>query len=219
MSLVNSVLIFLISIASLSGSILYTISDRPSPVNLPKPKVLSATSAPTPSYSPFPIPTQIPVYKPVVNADPDPPVHCKKSPECGGGTIPLKQSECAITVCCGVGGNWVFYRDKNKCLQDQANENSSNLDRQKEVSDYIEWRKTHPMTVPTIKTYSVDNSGLNNAVNDSKNYQTGTIEPYNPSINVDSGPNDQPTSNPNCVHEGTYVPPGTTIINPLPICN
>lgn len=43
----------------------------------------------------------------VSTKDPDPPVHCPIHSNCGGGTIPLKQSECSQSVCCGLAsGEW-----------------------------------------------------------------------------------------------------------------
>lgn len=70
-----------------------------------------------------PIPTAEQVrtqYIPVATVDPDPPVLCNVNPNCGGGTKPLKQSECNNSTCCGFpDGSWVFYKDKNQCIADQ----------------------------------------------------------------------------------------------------
>jgi len=58
--------------------------------------------------------------------DSDPPVHCKIHPNCGGGTMPLKQSECASSTCCGFpDGRWVFYKDNAQCDKDQGDNSSS----------------------------------------------------------------------------------------------
>ena len=61
----------------------------------------------------------------VNNIDPDLPVHCKVNENCGGGTIPLKQSECNNSTCCQIGDKWIFYKDKNKCKQDQSSNQPS----------------------------------------------------------------------------------------------
>jgi len=80
----------------------------------------------TPTVTQSPAPTFLPPPKVIATIDPDPPVHCKLSQECGGGTTPLKQSECASSTCCGFpGGKWVFYKDKNQCLKDQGQNSSS----------------------------------------------------------------------------------------------
>jgi hypothetical protein len=53
---------------------------------------------------------------------PNTPVHCPKSAECGGGTIPLKKVECENSTCCQMRDKrWVFYINKNKCTEDQKN--------------------------------------------------------------------------------------------------
>ncbi len=83
---------------------------------------LGISITPTPTASPIisASPTNTTVNSVVTTAT-DPPVHCKISPECGGGTTPLKQSECANSICCGFpGGKWVFYKDKNQCIRDQG---------------------------------------------------------------------------------------------------
>ena len=71
---------------------------------------------PFPVYVPPAIPTQVYIAPTI---DPDPPVLCNISANCGGGTTPLRQSECANSTCCQIGNNWVFYKDKNQCVQDQ----------------------------------------------------------------------------------------------------
>ena len=100
-------------------------------------KTASATPSPTIipliSITPEPSQTAYPTYKPVIKpliaiptVDPDPPVLCNVSPNCGGGTTPLKKSECDNSVCCQIGNTWVFYKDKSKCTTDQNNSTSLN---------------------------------------------------------------------------------------------
>lgn len=93
----------------------------------------------TPTVTQSPAPTFLPPQKVIVTIDPDPPVHCKISQECGGRTIPLRQSECESSTCCGFpGGKWVFYKDKNQCLKDQGqNSNSTNYTSPNSVSTKI----------------------------------------------------------------------------------
>jgi hypothetical protein len=76
-----------------------------------------------------PIPSSIPTPKPQVKGittqtvkkvDSDPPVHCNVNANCGGGTTPLKKSECDNSICCQIGDKWIFYKDKNKCIADQG---------------------------------------------------------------------------------------------------
>lgn len=100
---------------------------------------------PTPIPITFPSPTSKPtstpiIVRPVVNVDPDPPVLCSISKECGGGTIPLKQSECANSVCCqNTPGYYVFYQDRSKgpCANSQ--------------------KQTNPIAIPTYTNTYVDN--------------------------------------------------------------
>lgn len=55
----------------------------------------------------------------VVN-DPNAPIHCNIHPDCGGGTIPLKQFECENSTCCQMRDkSWKFYLDRATCLSDQ----------------------------------------------------------------------------------------------------
>ncbi|MFA6569799.1 MAG: hypothetical protein WCT77_00990 [Bacteroidota bacterium] len=72
---------------------------------------------PTPTLTP--IPTRE-IYTIQLEMDSDPPVHCRMSAECGGGTTPLKQSECNNSTCCQIGDKWIFYKDKNQCDRDQG---------------------------------------------------------------------------------------------------
>lgn len=73
-----------------------------------------------PITTPTPMPI-VPVVRQNTTVQNDPPVHCPISKECGGGTTPLKQSECSNSTCCGFpGGKWVFYKDKNQCIHDQG---------------------------------------------------------------------------------------------------
>lgn len=56
-------------------------------------------------------------------ANPEEPILCPLPVECGGGTIPLKRGECESSTCCGfLSGKWVFYKDKNQCIEDQKKE-------------------------------------------------------------------------------------------------
>lgn len=87
------------------------------------------TTTPKPVVSKIPTPTVATevksAYRVAPTIDPDPPVHCSIHPDCGGGTIPLKKSECAMTTCCQIGDQWIFYKDKNKCTADQGGKSSS----------------------------------------------------------------------------------------------
>ena len=81
------------------------------------PQILDSTIKILPTITPAV--TQIIPTKKTVNyvvqptTDPDPPVHCKISQECGGGTKPLRQSECRISTCCGFpGGHYDRLRSK-----------------------------------------------------------------------------------------------------------
>jgi len=56
-----------------------------------------------------------PTLKPRTNNS-DPMVNCK-SDLCDGGKI--RQSECNSSTCCQIGNKWIFYLDKNKCIEDQ----------------------------------------------------------------------------------------------------
>jgi len=86
-------------------------------------KVNSTWPTITPLETPTDTPTPIPqVYQPPA----DPPVLCNIDPKCGGGTTPLKQSECNNSTCCQIGNKWIFYKDKNQCILDQKAYNGNN---------------------------------------------------------------------------------------------
>ncbi len=52
--------------------------------------------------------------------DPNTPIHCNISENCGGGTTPLKQWECENSTCCQMkDGSWKFYVNKEQCISDQ----------------------------------------------------------------------------------------------------
>lgn len=82
-------------------------------------KSSSVPSVPTVTYNQNPESIKK-TSSPVLQQDSDPPIHCKIRTECGGGTIPLKRSECDLSVCCQLNDKYVFYRDKNKCSKDQG---------------------------------------------------------------------------------------------------
>lgn len=64
--------------------------------------------------------TSPPVVNSTVVNDPNAPIHCNIHPDCGGGTIPLKQFECENSTCCQMRDkSWKFYTDRSKCTSDQ----------------------------------------------------------------------------------------------------
>ncbi len=108
--------LFVSTIAVLSILNPFVVKPTPTPVPI-------SIEAPTVTPSPTPtIPTQTTktYVVPLPTTDPDPIVSCNISANCGGGTTPLRQSECANSTCCGFsGGKWIFYKDKNQCTKDQ----------------------------------------------------------------------------------------------------
>lgn len=68
---------------------------------------------------------------------PNDPIHCPINEKCGGGTIPLKRWECERSTCCQIGDEWIFYKDKDQCNQDQEefNSNSTNTE-YKDIPQY-----------------------------------------------------------------------------------
>lgn len=81
------------------------ISDIAKPQ--PRPAVISERW-----IEPSPHPTSTPLI-----ADSDPIIDCE-SDLCDGGRI--RQSECRNSVCCQIGDKWIFYKNKDKCKQDQT---------------------------------------------------------------------------------------------------
>lgn len=85
-----------------------------------KQELMRVYPTPTPQVTSTPTPT--PTTKPVARAvqqkaekvDTDPPVHCNISEQCGGGTRPLKQSECESRTCCQTADGWK-YIEKSEC--------------------------------------------------------------------------------------------------------
>lgn len=78
-------------------------------------------SEPTPYVFASPYPTASPTAKPLgvkkntqAVLDSDPPVHCQISSKCGGGTTPLKKSECDNMICC-VSPNGARFVPKQEC--------------------------------------------------------------------------------------------------------
>lgn len=48
--------------------------------------------------------------------DPNKPVHCSISSNCGGGTTPLTYAECQNSICCHMSsGEYVFMKDRSQC--------------------------------------------------------------------------------------------------------
>ena len=90
-------------------------------------QVISSSPTPNPSpkvykklkLSPKPTPKVVKYKTNNPTVDSDPPIHCNIGPNCGGGTIPLKKSECDNSTCCQIGNQWIFYKDRNKCTEDQ----------------------------------------------------------------------------------------------------
>jgi len=95
------------------------LTPTPIPNNIPNNIIFNPTDVPT--STPTPSVTIIPkqIYAAPAN-DSDPPVHCKVHVNCGGGTTPLKKSECENSICCQIGNKWIFYKDKNQCLRGQG---------------------------------------------------------------------------------------------------
>lgn len=57
----------------------------------------------------------------------DRPVHCNVHPNCGGGTTPLTKAECDNSICCQIGDEWIFYKDKEQCEKDQEKNSSKQV--------------------------------------------------------------------------------------------
>ena len=85
---------------------------------------IKITLTPTPTLKPKVQvkPTSVPTTL-VVTSDM---VNCNVSSNCGGGTKYIKKSECDNSVCCQIGGKWIFYTSKQKCNEDQSKNNSGN---------------------------------------------------------------------------------------------
>lgn len=74
---------------------------------------------PTPSSKVLTYPTSTP--------EPDPVIACNLHANCGGGSSQLRKSICKQSVCCQVGGSWMFYESDSKCIQDQESANKEVL--------------------------------------------------------------------------------------------
>jgi len=64
------------------------------------------------------------VSYPTSTPDPDPIVACNVHADCGGGSRQLRKSICEQSVCCQIGGSWIFYESDSKCIQDQQSNNN-----------------------------------------------------------------------------------------------
>lgn len=88
--------------------LLPTTTPTRQPTNTPRP-TRKPSKTPTPTTA---IVRQKPAQQQV---DPDPPVHCPIHEKCGGGTVPLKRSECDNMVCCGPNGQQSKWLTKQEC--------------------------------------------------------------------------------------------------------
>lgn len=73
---------------------------------------LVTSKSTTKKTTPQPTNSVVRNVQPTINSDP--PVHCPIADDCGGGTRPLKQSECENTTCCRTKSGWEFML-KTKC--------------------------------------------------------------------------------------------------------
>jgi len=88
------------------------------------------SSAPSATISPTPSPVVSPKAVNKINQpiDQDPPVHCNVNINCGGGTTPLKKSECDASTCCGLNdGTWKLM-SKTECDRIHSNNNAPVID-------------------------------------------------------------------------------------------
>lgn len=112
-------LIYIFSLAFQNHGIIAS-QFRASPTPMPIPTFSMPTDTPTPSTTSVYVPQYV-----APTIDPDPPVLCRMSANCGGGTTPLRQSECNNSTCCQIGDKWIFYKDKVQCGRDQASQGGS----------------------------------------------------------------------------------------------
>jgi len=113
------------------------------------------------------------VTKPVES---DPPVHCQIHEKCGGGTKPLKKSECDNSICC-------FYPDGAKLVTKQeCNSGSSNT--QAVVSPSQTPKTNSPIstpypTIPTIQYPSeADQAAIERRISACKSNCDSTVNNY-----------------------------------------
>lgn len=98
--------------------------------------LINQESSPSPTVFYSPEPSAVPTTNKTGttatsnNLNPNDPVHCPVSDKCGGGTKPLKRSECENSVCCQLDDKWVFYTDRDQCIRDQGG-NPANADKKK----------------------------------------------------------------------------------------
>jgi hypothetical protein len=128
------IVLFICALIGIKTVSSYVLSSNIAPtptIDLPIP-TLTPTDTPTPSPAPIYVPHYV-----APTTDPDPPVLCGISSNCGGGTTPLRQSECANSICCQIGDKWIFYKDKNQCIKDQNNLPSLNqqVNQQRELNN------------------------------------------------------------------------------------
>lgn len=131
------------------------------------------------------------VYKLIPTIDSDPPVHCQKNINCGGGTTPLRKSECDNSTCCQIGDKWIFYKDKNQCFKDQGQKTISNIPTYTNtyVDNSITCIVSYPCTGNTY-TYKLLPNDCNNAQQKAREICSSsfsnTIKPTNiPSPTID----------------------------------
>ncbi len=185
----------------------HILTPSPSPTFLPSPSptpiientctrkdgttFLSTANCDDFKASPSLIPKKSPSLKTATTADTDPPVLCKMSAECGGGTTTLKTSECANSVCCGFGNRWVFYKDKSKCVEDQKKDS----DNWKAAADLMN-QATQQSIDNQNRLMEIYKQQMENTVNNATSQMNGiSNQPVNvPPINgTITDPNPKPT--------------------------
>lgn len=98
--------------------LLFFHSEKIFSASKPSPTITSSPSITvTPIATITPTPTTSPPPKRVTHTpnNPDQPVHCPVPDLCGGGTTPLKKSECDVARCCQVNGKYIFTHTPTEC--------------------------------------------------------------------------------------------------------
>ncbi|MDO8269600.1 MAG: hypothetical protein Q7T54_02955 [Candidatus Levybacteria bacterium] len=109
---------------------------------------------PLPTRPVYPLPTRVEIIEPTLKPTTvikkstkavtnDPAIHCSVHPDCGGGTIPLKQSECSNSTCCQINGKWIFYRDRAQCTRDQGGQVNNTGIQKNQANNYYCWNNTY----------------------------------------------------------------------------
>ncbi len=119
-----------------------TVTEASIPLSFFEATDSSVTQPPTPTIN---------VEKNEQTSNPNTLIGCQLHPNCGGGVIGLKRSECQNATCCQLGNQWLFYTNMQKCESDQE-----------ALKEQLQKQQQTPANAPILPTPLPQNSQTQN---------------------------------------------------------